>query len=133
MIKEKVLKVLRSLPPETNIESESIQQHIADQIYDELLGTSKERICQLYFDYLLKTCKYHGLDPTQVIRSRAQPGMDIKHCIRYILYQKGYSAKKISEIEGSDHGSVLNGIYKVQSAFNDHGNQIIKDTITILQ
>ena len=133
MIKEKVLKVLRSLPPEANIESESMQQHIADQIYDELVDTSKERIYQLYFDYLLKACKYHGLDPTQVIRSQAQPGMDIKHCIRYILYQKGYTTKKISEIEGSNHSSVFNGIYKVQSALNHHGDQIIKDTITILQ
>ena len=127
MIKEKVLKVLRSLPPEANIESESMQQHIADQIYDELFGSEND-IHSDYHKYLFQTCNHYRLDPAQIINSRSQPGMDIKHCVRYILHKKGYTTKKIAEMENIHYSSVINSIRQVES---DVG--LTKEIMEVLQ
>ena len=111
-MKQLIKDVLKSLPPETNLESEAMQQHIADRIYNALHNGGD--IKKQYHDYLLTASRYYNLNPMQILSSRQQPGMDIKHCIRYLLKQQGYDYSQIGRAEGINHTSVINSVKQVE-------------------
>lgn len=111
-MKQLIKTILQDLPPDANIKSEAMQDHIADRIVARLHGGGD--IKKKYHNYLLIATRYYNLDPNEILHSRQQPGMDIKHAIRYKLVQEGYRPSHIALAEGINHAAVYNSIQIVE-------------------
>ena len=118
-MKQLIKSVLQDLPPGANIESEAMQEHIADRIVAVVHGGGD--IKKKYHRYLLTATWYYNLDPNEILHSRQQPGMDIKHAIRYKLVQDGYRPRHIALAEGINHATVYHSLNVVAQRHGQTG------------